>query len=82
MKKNWKLQCLICKHSRKTSDNAFITCKHYDNAVKIYYGSDMFTGFIKCVNLEMMDDPFTKKWIGKRRMNNELEKGNLLADRP
>ena len=61
MKKNWKLQCLICKHSRKTGDKAVVTCTVRYAGESIYYGSDMFTGFIPCEEFEPMQDPFKKE---------------------
>ena len=66
MKKNWKLQCLICKHSRKFTDHALITCTKRQSTdptlpVLIYYGSDLFTGFITCYKFDPMQDPFKQR---------------------
>jgi len=61
MKRHWRLQCLICKHSRKTTDHALVYCEEKSyGAGPIYYGSDLFTGFIECGEFEPMQDPFKK----------------------
>lgn len=60
LKKNWKLQCLICSRSRKPTNEAYVLCPEKYGDAKIYYGSDMFTGFISCELLDIMQDPFKK----------------------
>ena len=61
MKKYWRLQCLICKHSRKTTGHAIVYCEKVWHGAPIYYGSDMFTGFIGCDEFDPMQDPFKKE---------------------
>ena len=74
MKKNWRLQCLICKHSRKTGERAVITCVKKVFDWPVYYGSDMFTGFISCSGFEEMQDPFKKPRLGDRHDLQKVEK--------
>lgn len=58
---NWKLQCLVCTKSRKKTDEPYITCSEYGEDLKIVYGSDVFTGFLKCDTFDPMPDPFKKE---------------------
>lgn len=60
MKKNWKLQCLLCEHSRKETDRAIVVCVKELERHLIFYGSDLFTGFITCDKFDPMRDPYGK----------------------
>ena len=61
LKKNWRLQCLICRNSRKETPHSFIRCtkERYGGGL-VYYGSDVFTGVITCDKFDPMQDPFKK----------------------
>ena len=62
LKRNWKLQCLVCMFSRKRTNKAFIVCankKSFFYRKTIYYGSDLFTGeHGQCDKAIVMENPF------------------------